>query len=175
MTSDSPHSELLTQAAARKLLERAGEIDYESTSVDALRAAALEAGISRAAFEAALAEMRTKPAVQSAPPRRSSTKRWLAGIGAVALLLFGITMVRIPATVEQRGFARGEVYVKCLPMETAVHLAKSTLGPNSEIRMPNGSRILRVSGSVDDMKRLQQAIESAERTATSCTNPPPGR
>ena len=94
---------------------------------------------------------------------------------AVAMLLFGVTMVVIPYRAEPRGFANGEFYVKCLPMETAVDLARSTLGPNSEIRMPNGSRVLRFSGSVDDMKRLQQAIESAEKTATSCTNAPPGR
>ena len=54
-----PDRELLPQAAARQLLERAGQIDSDSTSVDTLRAAAREAGISDAAFEAALVEMRS--------------------------------------------------------------------------------------------------------------------
>jgi hypothetical protein len=175
MTSDSPHSELLTQAAARQLLERAGQIDYESTSVDALRAAALEAGISGAAFEAALAEMRNKATVPPTAPRRSTTKRLLLGIAAVAVLLTGATLLVIPNAVERSDFANGEVYVKCLPMETAVDLSRTTLGPNSQISMPKGSRVFRISGSLEEIKRFQEAIESAEKTATSCTNTPPGR
>jgi hypothetical protein len=175
MTSDSPPSELLTQAAARQLLERAGEIDYESTSVDALRVAALEAGISRAAFEAALAEMRSKPAVPATSQTRWSTKRWLIGIGTVAMLLSAVTMVVMPVAVERSDLTTGEVYVKCLPTETAIELSRTILGPNSEISMPKGSRVFRISGSVDEMKRFQEAIESAEKTATSCTNAPPAR
>ena len=175
MTSDSLHPELLTQAAARQLLERAGQIDYESTSVDALRVAALEAGISGAAFEAALAEMRTKPAVPTTPRSRWSTKRWLIGIGAVAMLLSAATMVVMPVAVERSGFASGEVYVRCLPIETAIDLSRTILGPNSQITMPKGSRVFRITGPVEEMKRFQEAIESAEKTATSCTNTPPAR
>jgi type II secretory pathway component GspD/PulD (secretin) len=174
MTSDSPHSELLTQAAARQLLERAGQIDYESTSVDALRAAALEAGISGAAFEAALAEMRSKPTRQATAPSRSKTKRLLVGIGAVAVVVFGAAMLVVPNTVERARFSN-ELSVKCLPIEAAAEIARSILGQNGLVSMIPGSNVLRFQGSPEDMRRVRDAVQAAERTATSCTKPSPGR
>src|SRR5690242_2431049 len=100
--SSSPERELLSQSAARQLLERAGQIDLESTSVDTLRAAALEAGISEAAFEAALLEMRGKLANQPALRTPNWNRRfgWAVGIGA-ALLVLGTFL--IPRTVGVGG------------------------------------------------------------------------
>jgi len=74
----------LSEAAARRLLARAVELDAQvgsAASLDQLRAAALEAGISAAAFEAAVAEQAASP--MATPPRtpwRILRQNLLAGV-----------------------------------------------------------------------------------------------
>jgi hypothetical protein len=92
------------------------------------------------------------------------------GIGAVAIAM----LLVIPTGVE-RPSAYGEFHVKCLPMETVADIARSIVGPTSEISIAPGSKVLRFQGSPDDLNRLTDAIQSAEKMAASCTNPPPGR
>jgi hypothetical protein len=177
MTPDPRHPELLTQADARQLLERAGQIDYESTSVEALRSAAIEAGISPAAFEAALAEMRSKAPAQPMTPRRLGTRRLLTGLATVAAMMLVVAMMLIPNTrrAVRTGATSSEVTVRCLPMETAANIARSTLGAQSRVTTAPGSRVLRFDGSPEDLNRLTSALASAEKEAPSCSNQPPGR
>ena len=173
--ADSRHPELLTQSDARQLLERAGQIDYESTSVETLRAAAIEAGISPAAFEAALAEMRAEQALPVIARKRWTAQRILMAMAVGVMVSLAATMLVIPNRASRAERATGEVVVRCLPMETAAGIARSTLGANSEITTRPGSRVLRFIGSPTDLQRLTAALADAEKTATSCTNAPPGR
>ena len=175
----SPDRELLPQTAARQLLERAGQIDADSTSVDTLRAAAREAGISDAAFEAALVEMRGKMAKQAEvqPPR--TRNRLLMTLGVAAVLFAAAALVVIPraAGPADSDVVDREILVKCLPMNMAQQIAHSTLlpYPGSEVRMSEGSRILRVRATAEQVKTLESTFESIARQQTSCDNAPAGR
>src|SRR4051812_29839118 len=119
----SPDRELLTQTAARELLERAGQIDADSTTIDTLRAAAREAGISEAAFDAALLEMRGKLAFQptTQPPRWR--KRRVFAIVTAAFVMAAAVFVIIPARVavpptdRLAGTIERNIPVRCLSME----------------------------------------------------------
>jgi len=174
--ADLPDRELLSQSAARQLLERAGQIDSESTSVDTLRAAAREAGISEAAFDAALLEMRGNVTTQSPPNVPRSRKGMLIGLGAGILLMAGLmaSFVIPRAAGSARSVQSTETLVRCLPMTTAGEIARSTLGPGATIRLAPGSRWLRVEGafSQEDVQRLQGALDAAAKALPSCDNTP---
>jgi hypothetical protein len=167
MTSPSER-ELLSQQAARQLLERAGEIDSDSMSVDTLRAAAREAGISEAAFDAALVEMRGKIATHSTTrPRRSL--RWIAfGAVAAALLMVALSIRVPPGRVSRSEVGLHEFIVRCIPMQTAGDIARTTLGPNAEISWTGGSRVMRARITTDEFVKLQNALAAAAKVATTC-------
>ena len=169
--ADSPERELLSQSAARQLLERAGQIELESTTVDTLRQAAREAGISEAAFEAALSEMRGQVATQPPVNVAGSRRRLLTGIGfGVGLMVVLMAVFVIPRAVApvRLPIQSSETLVKCLPMETAADIARGTLGPASRVTVSPGSRFLRFEGTPEDMARLTAALNEASKTAPSC-------
>jgi hypothetical protein len=171
-----PERELLTQAAARQLLERAGEIDADSTSVDALRAAAREAGISEAAFEAALIEMRGRKVTE--PPRRSRAKTVIMAAVAAAMLFGASVFVIIPSRAEraQAGMVDHETLVQCLPMPMAQDIARTILtSPENQMQMSPGSRVMRVRATPEQFNALQEAFASRAKTLASCDNTSPGR
>jgi hypothetical protein len=88
----------ITDTQAREILARAAEIDRaqsQLTTVDALRAAAREAGIADSAFDEALQEIQRvdqQPAAVAPAPRRQ--RRLVVMLLALALL-FGLFMSRI--------------------------------------------------------------------------------
>jgi hypothetical protein len=171
--SASPDRELITQSAARQLLERAGQIDSDSTSVDTLRAAAREAGISDAAFEAALIEMRSKAATPAVAPPSPWKRRFMVAMAAAAML-FATALFVIPAAVESPPeILSHEFVVQCLPMSQAQDIAQKILvNPGNEVRMARGSRIMRVRATAEEFRALQAALESAAKGLTSCDNTP---
>ena len=164
--SSSPDRELLSQGAARQLLERAGQIDAESTSVDTLRAAAREAGISEEAFETALMEMRGKVANHDRPKRKPAVQRIVVGM-AVFFMALAVFVV-IPRRVAPREFAAHEFIVQCLPMQTAADIARTTLGPDAAVSWRGGSRIMRIRATPDQMFQLDAALKAAMRQNPSC-------
>ncbi len=167
MTSPSDR-ELLSQGAARQLLERAGEIDSESTTIDTLRAAAREAGISDAAFEAALVEMRGRMTRQPDIRPRQFTKRFaLAGVAAVLLAL---ALVVIPGrgSVSRSNVAMHEFTVRCLPMQIAGDVARMTLGPDADVSWTAGSRVMRARISTEDFAKLQSAFDAYAKNLPTC-------
>jgi hypothetical protein len=175
-----PDRELLTQAAARQLLERAGEIDADSTSVDALRAAAREAGISEAAFEAALVEMRgrTATAIQPATVRSRRKRLIFAAIVAAVIMVGSAVLVVIPTRAgrAQTGMVDHEFVVQCLPMRTAQDIARTVLtSPENQMQMSPGSRVMRVRATPEQFNALQAAFASNAKTLASCDNTPAGR
>jgi hypothetical protein len=171
--SASPDRELITQSAARQLLERAGQIDSDSTSVDTLRAAAREAGISDAAFEAALIEMRSKGATPAIAPPSPWKRRFIVTMAAAAMF-FAAALFVIPAAVDSSSdIVDHEFVVRCLPMSQAQDIARQVLvNQGNEVRMTSGSRIMRVRATPEQFRALQSAFESAAKGLTSCDNTP---
>jgi hypothetical protein len=175
-----PDRELLSQAAARRLLERAGEIDADSTSVDALREAAREAGISEAAFDAALLEMRGRTVNDIQPATvRSRRKRLILSALAVAVIMVGASVLVVIPTRAGRadaGMLHHDFVVRCLPMPMAQDIARTMLtSPGNEVQMSPGSRRLRVRATTEQFNALQAAFASNAKTLASCENDPAGR
>ena len=82
-----PH---VSDETARQILQRAAEIDRAASdrvSIDTLRAAAAEAGITEAAFDAALGE---QSAAATVAPGLLTRRRMIAGavVGIVAAVVF---------------------------------------------------------------------------------------
>jgi hypothetical protein len=177
MSPSSDH-ELLTQTAARQLLERAGQIDSDSTSVDTLRAAAREAGISEAAFEAALVEMRRKSAADPKLQPSRFRRRLVMGIVAGAMLLAGAVFYAIPRSVEsaRTDMVDHEIVVQCLSMTVAQDIAQALLvEPGNEVQLSQGSRVLRVRATAAQVRTLTSTFESTARAQKTCVNTPAGR
>ena len=103
----------LSDAAARRLLARASELDVahgRMVTISNLREAAIEAGISTQAFDAALRELQQQSAAQSvaaAAQARAAGPRWrhartasrVAVAVAVVLLILGarfVSRARVP-------------------------------------------------------------------------------
>jgi hypothetical protein len=84
-------SEKVSDARAKQILQRAAEIDRDEMSVETLRAAAREAGITEAAFEAALTEEQQ----EQKAPATVSRRRVLLGAGAVVLALLWVFLRRV--------------------------------------------------------------------------------
>jgi hypothetical protein len=173
--SSSPKNELLSQAAARRLLERAGEIDSDTTSLETLRAAAREAGISEAAFETALSEIRSAPVQPAVPP---SKRRLILTISAAAVLLLAaipfVVIPRIAPSPRPEVMTDHNVVVECLPMKLAQDIAQTMLHlEGNEVQMSRGSRTLRVRANEDQMTRLNKTLGEARRNLTTCDNTPP--
>ena len=96
----SRDAERLPEEAARRLLERASELEAARSaelSVAELRAAAREAGIMPSAFEQALAEYRgadlSSPAAAALAPQRRLARLWPAAL--VLATLLSVTVLRL--------------------------------------------------------------------------------
>ena len=94
-------AERLPQEAARRLLERASELEATRSaelSVAELREAAREAGITPGAFEEALAELRARDPVAAPTGLRALARFWPAALILGALLTYFLLrlLVRAP-------------------------------------------------------------------------------
>lgn len=88
---------VIPEEQAREILTRAAEIDRraaEAIPVETLRAAAREAGIAAASFEAALGEhTRATARGRATLVRRHLLVGTLAGVGGAGLLLVGLALL----------------------------------------------------------------------------------
>ena len=96
-------AERLPEEAARRLLQRASELEAARSadlSVAELRAAAREAGITPSAFEQALAEFRETDQAAGVPvvPTRGGrlTRLWPAGLVLAALMSILVLRMLVP-------------------------------------------------------------------------------
>jgi hypothetical protein len=91
MTQSSMDPERVPDVAAQDLLARAAELDADGATLDQLRQAAMEAGISESAFDAAVAEWRAVPRVAPEAGVRAS---WLdrGGRNALAFAASWVTL-----------------------------------------------------------------------------------
>jgi hypothetical protein len=97
-------AERLPAEAARRLLERASELEAARAtdlSVAELREAAREAGITLDAFEQALAEYRgtdpSSPGVAALAPRRLMARFWPAALVLATVLSLVVIPLLVPA------------------------------------------------------------------------------
>ena len=99
----SRDAERLPEEAARRLLERASELEAARSaelSVAELRAAAREAGITPSAFEQALAEYRrtdlSSPSAAALAPQRRLARLWPAALVLATLLSVSVLRLLFP-------------------------------------------------------------------------------
>ena len=72
MSDSRPQSRRIPEAIAQRILDRAAAIDVDAVSLEELRQAAIEAGISGESFDIAVAEWQTRPVfVEPLPIKRS--------------------------------------------------------------------------------------------------------
>lgn len=97
-------AERLPEEAARRLLERASELEAArgaELSIAELREAAREAGITPGAFEQALAEYRgtdpSSPGAAALAPRRRMARFWPAALVLATLLSYLVLRLLVPA------------------------------------------------------------------------------
>ena len=100
----SRDAERLPEEAARRLLERASELEAARSaelSVAELRAAAREAGIAPSAFEQALAEYRradpSSLATAALAPQRRLARFWPAALALATLLSVSVLRLLFPS------------------------------------------------------------------------------
>jgi hypothetical protein len=140
--------ERIAGATARRLLERATALDTDGPTLDQLRQAAEEAGISPTAFDAAVAEWRAGRHVVSATPARvrwtdallRNTAGIAAGWMAYALLAFPQRFLALPWLVHKLtdpvGLAIGAIVAARLRARTAtVVLGGLAVSQGAEVLM----------------------------------------
>ena len=158
---------MLPEKVSERLLRRASELDVANRSgaeVAKLRAAAAEAGISHAAFDAALAELREEENAQVAAPAarsRSTSRVWAIVVGAIAILLAGVitmrTVVPVPAVVVEQSFA-----LRCLSPDQAMALLRPLLDDGESGIRASPSRapgIITVRTTPEQMQRVRSTLE----------------
>ncbi|HVH38593.1 MAG TPA: hypothetical protein VM764_01085 [Gemmatimonadaceae bacterium] len=177
---DAPDTQPLPEAFAKRLIARASELDAADAATAAiadLRAAASEAGISNAAFDAALAEMRAadapaRPTVASRRVRRV----WLGGGLVAFLVLAGIVLSRLvmPAGGGVALVTHTRV-LQCIPSAQAAELMRPTLAglPTVTLQAPTSApRVLTIRGSRDQLRRAEAALDRIEESgAAACAAP----
>ena len=179
--------EILQEQEAARLLARASELDVARESGSAvvdLRAAAVEAGISATAFDAALAELQGDrkdplPHVRKRPRRRSRTRALAA---AFALILAGaLTIARqqAPAGEATQGGAQiveETILLRCLsPVEAAELIRPLLSGTNAVVSNPSSApRLLTVRATPAQLQNVKSVLEKYESApSATCASPPP--
>jgi hypothetical protein len=161
---------------AERLLTRASELDAlgrANSTLAELRAAAAEAGISSAAFDAALAEMKAETAtpVPLAPAeargRRNGWMRTVALLGLMFAAVIGYRTMRIVPPAPAAPLVEEVVLLQCLPAAEAAALVRPLLrSPEGTIVMPaDAPRALTIRATEEQLRRVKAAIEEAERAS----------
>jgi hypothetical protein len=170
---DRSNPQRLPDHLAQRVLARASEIDAAGAAVTDLREAAREAGISQAAFEAALAEVQDVP-VRKETPRAAPPRRWFSGavVGGVGMLLFLIMAVFIPRAVQRAGPASDEVAISeqifrlnCISGNEAGLLVRPVIkSPYGQVTIsPQGSpQAMVVRGTAEELRAVKALLEQRD-------------
>lgn len=174
MDEQKRRAEVLPEPLATKVLQRASELEAArraGASIEDLRAAALEAGISESAFDEALGEVQTeadiaRPEVHFS--RRRRVRMW-AGAAALTLILAGILVTRMlvpvpaPATTVQETFR-----LRCIPAHEAASMLRPILVRSGEIsfsmREPTH---LTISGTPEQLEQARSILEQQDIPGSS--------
>lgn len=173
---------------AARILERASELDAvqgPAARVAELRAAALEAGISAPAFDAALEEMQRAQQVAAvrayAPaPLVVSRKRRLWGVvsGIIALLIGGVVVARMVLPAPTVATVEEAFLLRCLAPGDAAALVRPIISDaSSMVRINPGQspNVITVRTTADRMARVKELIAAQDGTGASCVAPTPPR
>lgn len=169
----------VSEPAAARLLARASELDVAfrgNVAIAELRAAALEAGISQAAFEAALAELQAEDVVRAVPPpkekRRNPVKWALAAV--LGVFFFGSYVVpRGQGVAEAKAPMLEEtVFVRCVSPQEAVRLLRPILIDRQNrvsLTPADPAGIIRIRATEEQLKRVRFVLEQYEGApGTTC-------
>jgi hypothetical protein len=118
MTKPSVKPERIADDIARHLLERAATLDADGATLVQLRQAAIEAGISPAAFDTAVAEWRRHPAAPPVQPARPRIAEQL--LRNAAALAVGWSSVAVLAVSQALIAAPWEVHKLTDPIGLAI-------------------------------------------------------
>jgi hypothetical protein len=188
--SDKPNLQRLPDHLAQRVLARASEIDAAGAAVTDLREAAREAGISQAAFEAALAEVQTVndaavPIAKHVPAPRP--RRFLAGmIGGAVMVFFLVMMVFIPRAVstvvpiasDGAPIVEQSFPLRCISPAQAGELIRPLVGASGTVvltppTVPGG--VVTVRASEEQLKQVKALLDRYEGApGAACAIPLPG-
>ena len=174
--------EVLSEPVAARLLARASELDAadaQGVSVAELRAAAVEAGISERAYEAALSEVHGR-----GPVRR--VRAWVLTATMAVLLVggaFAVVPVRTrPASGPQAGprMVDEAILVRCLSPGEAAALVRPHLQMAANTILVNPTRaprILTIHATPAQLREVRALLDQYERggSATCGAGPAPAR
>lgn len=170
--------EVLSETVTTRVLARASELDAAratGATVSELRAAAAEAGISAAAFEAALAEVQgaeSQPVahVESRPRRRLGLLA--TSVALVALLAVVLVSMRVVPNVAPVTSPVEQTFrLRCVSSAQAADLIRPLLQPSNTLVFPPDSREVVVRARQAQLENVRAALDRAEREAPACPAP----
>lgn len=167
-----PDAEVLPGPAATRLLERASELDADRLTGAALadlRAAALEAGITADAFDAAVAELRDGAQARvpdATQPRRRPRRKGLV-IAVAALLALGSLAVSRMLVPTPAGVPMVEeaILLRCLSPGEAAELIRPLLGlrTNTIVYSPaQAPRVVTIRATPAQIQEVRSVIDQHE-------------
>jgi len=176
-----PDTEVLPDALAARVLARASELDaaFSTGTVANLRSAAVEAGISSRAFDAALAEVRAEdqaPVVTASPRRRSGGRRWFLALGIAAATVFAsYFVIRVVVPVDAAASAgvplvEERFLLRCLQPGEAAELIRPLLVRSNTVYSPgNAPRVLVVRATPEKIQEVRLLLDRHEGAgSTTC-------
>jgi hypothetical protein len=186
-----PEPEVLTESVAARLLARASELDaarLAGVSVSELRAAAVEAGISTRAFDAALAELQGAEQARvpdlSAPPRRGPRSRAFAAkatalvFAAGALIMFLGRVTTVASAPPGPPLVEETVLLRCLSPGEAAALIRPvlTLRTNGAVLYApeRAERVLIIRATPSQLRRAKAVLEEHEGVGSAACAARPG-
>jgi hypothetical protein len=192
-----PEAEVLTESVAARLLTRASELDaarLAGVSVSELRAAALEAGISTQAFDAALAELQGAelqgaeqarvPDVSAQPRRAPRTRAFAAKVTALvfaagALILFLGRVTTVASAPPGPPMVEETVLLRCLSPGEAAALIRPIFALRTDgavLYAPQrAERVLIIRATPSQLRRAKAVLEEYEGVGSAaCAARPPG-
>jgi hypothetical protein len=174
-------SEVLSNPVAERVLSRASELDAAlrggTMAVSELRAAAVEAGISSEAFDAALAEVRDAeeapvPNVSTQPP--AHRWRWLLGVAAVLVTVGTLGVARVAPDAAGPPMVEQTFLLRCLSAGQAARLVRPVLDlpTNAVMASPDGVLIVHATSvQIEKVHSVLDPYESAGAPACVRTAP----
>jgi hypothetical protein len=176
--------EVLSNPVAERVLTRASELDAAlrggTLAVSELRSAAVEAGISPEAFDAALAEVRES---EAAPPPNVAARsparrwRWAFGIAAGLITIGSLGVARTVAPVAAGApMIEQSLLLRCLPAGKAAALIRPVLDlpTNTIVLSPDAPGVITVRATSAQLDRVRAVLDPYERDGSpSCPLTPP--
>ena len=173
-------SEVLSNPVAERVLSRASELDAAlrggTMAVSELRSAAVEAGISPEAFDAALAEVRdaeAAPAPNVAEPPSTHRWRWMLGIAAVLLTVGTLGVARVTPNAAGVPMIERTFLLRCLSAGQAARLVRPVLDlpANRVTASPDGMLIVNATSA--QIEKVQSVLDPYEGAgAPACATAP---